>query len=565
MLTTVFSMLWKMRDTLLMCQSHQWCSVKILPTPAYALWTCYEKLLMLDILTKSLVFWRISRWNNFWKILGQIQENQSRPRSFWPDCGSAWLQPFDTLLFTWWWRTHLQERIDTGAKYVLSSGMGTSKKPVTRPDQLINRKRKRRDDKWGTDAESLSMGVNLLGNSLANRFLFTGISVSHYKAMLSRLDTLLELWAKELRHLFEVGFEHGGRTWRVAILGITGDAPFLKEVGYHTRSFHNVRKSSNANTPLPGCCWLCLAGKTGGAPFEDTSIVSAQWLTTCGVDNDPPWTAPSPLLMHIDQRRPSEFFRPDIFHIYHAGVGKDFSASAIIFFIRSIFRARNVDDSLAMINEQLRVYLQSSKDRIHFSKLTFDLLGYESSKTFPVGHWSKNLDTATMMKFVDHVAKEHVPIYDDEILRCVAEASEAVGTFMRILLSSDFFFGATTSFWSDQVQSFFPGEICHSGPVVSTRQTLSFCSQTEAAHACPFGVAHAWAVSDRQVCSHQLRERINVHGRRFYWQSCPTFTAGVAKIARFEVDLPVFDRNWEGYGCREMKGKRARGQGLVIC
>ena len=210
-------------------------------------------------------------------------------------------------------------------------GMGTSKKPVTRPDQLINRKRKRHDDKWGTDAESLSMGVNLLGNSLANRFLFTGISVSHYKAMLSRLDTLLELWAKELRHLFEVGFEHGGHTWRVAILGITGDAPFLKEVGYHTRSFHNVRKSSNANTPLPGCCWLCLPGKTGGAPFEDTSIVSAQWLTTCGVDNDPPWTVPSPLLMHlaIDQRRPSEFFRPDIFHIYHAGVGKDFSASAI--------------------------------------------------------------------------------------------------------------------------------------------------------------------------------------------------------------------------------------------
>ena len=92
-----------------------------------------------------------------------------------------------------------------------------------------------------------------------------------------------------------------------------------------------------------------------------------------------------------------------------------------------------------MINEQLRVYLQSSKDRIHFSKLTFDLLGYESSKTFPVGHWSKNLDTATMMKFVEHVAKEHVPIYDDEILRCIAEASEAVGTFMRILLSSDFF------------------------------------------------------------------------------------------------------------------------------
>lgn len=320
-------------------------------------------------------------------------------------------------------------------------GQGTAKNPVARPESASSRKRKRHDNKWGDD-DDCQMGINLLGNSLANRFLFAGINVLHYKHALDRLDTLLDVWGKELRCLLDEGFEYGGHTWKVAVLGVTGDAPFLKEVGFHNRSFHNVRKSSQATTALPGICWLCSAGMTGGPRFEDTSIVSAEWIRTSGVDNPIPWTVPSPLLMHlpIDQRRPAEFYRPDIFHIYHAGVGKDFSASSCIYFLWSIFKARNIDSSLETANAELRSYLNATKDRISFSKLTFELLGYESSKSFPVGHWSKNLDTATMMKFVEKVAKDHLPIYaGDEILKLIAEASEAIGTFIRILLSSEYF------------------------------------------------------------------------------------------------------------------------------
>eukprot|EP00435_Cladocopium_sp_Y103_P057543 s710_g19.t2 len=322
-------------------------------------------------------------------------------------------------------------------------GQGTAKNPVAQPDldqSASSRKRKRHDDKWGDD--DLQMGINLLGNSLANRFLFAAINVLHYKHALDRLDTLLDLWGKELRYLLDEGFEYGGHTWKVAVLGVTGDAPFLKEVGFHNRSFHNVRKSSTAKKALPGVCWLCSAGMTGGPAFEDTSIVSAEWIRTSGVNNPIPWAVPSPLLMHlpIDQLRPAEFYRPDFFHIYHAGVGKDFSASSCIYFLRSIFKARNIDISLETANTELRAYLKNTKDRISFSKLTFDLLGYESSKSFPVGHWSKNLDTATMMKFVERVAKDHLPIYEgDEILKLIAEASEAMGSFVRILLSSEYF------------------------------------------------------------------------------------------------------------------------------
>lgn len=44
------------------------------------------------------------------------------------------------------------------------------------------------------------------------------------------------------------------------------------------------------------------------------------------------------------------------------------------------------------------------------------------------------------MKFVACVAKEHLPIYqDDRILQGIADASEAMHKFMRILLSSDYF------------------------------------------------------------------------------------------------------------------------------
>ena len=45
-----------------------------------------------------------------------------------------------------------------------------------------------------------------------------------YKKKFHRFKSLLDQWGQLLGSLFTDGFAHGGEVWKVAVLGITGDA-----------------------------------------------------------------------------------------------------------------------------------------------------------------------------------------------------------------------------------------------------------------------------------------------------------------------------------------------------
>ena len=227
-------------------------------------------------------------------------------------------------------------------------------------------------------------------------------------------------------------------------MGLTGDAPFLREAGYHERSFSNVSKTSKQGArQLKGCCWLCDAGRTGGPPFEDVRITMAGWVSTCGMNNPLPWSVPSPLLTHlpVNDMDLAAFYRPDIFHVYHAGVGKDFTASSIIYIMKHVYKRRNIHLSLTCVNEELKTFLKNNKaERIHFGNFSLDLLGYQTARSFPYGHWSKNMDTATIGKFVEHLClKGLVDHPNGEILSRMIDACAAISHFMHILFTSAFY------------------------------------------------------------------------------------------------------------------------------
>jgi len=177
-------------------------------------------------------------------------------------------------------------------------GMGSAKcqVPDMQPTDSVCRNRKRRRSQ--VEAASMSkvnMGINLLGNSLGNRFLFAAIHSKYIKDDKEIFYDLLDLWGKEMGTLFDKGLQIHGRVCKIAVLGMCGDAPFIRDAGLMTRSFNNIRKSPDSVTLLPGVCHLC-AGKTHGPLYEDLDILMAPWVATAGENNFLPWDEPSPLL-----------------------------------------------------------------------------------------------------------------------------------------------------------------------------------------------------------------------------------------------------------------------------
>ena len=319
-------------------------------------------------------------------------------------------------------------------------GAGTAKSPA---ELQPHAHAKRQRQASGDHGISYDPGVNLLGNTLGNRFLFCAMKSELYKKKEGRFTSLLEHWTQYLRNLLEEGFEYNGDVWRIAILGLTGDAPFLREAGSHNRSFSSVAKTVRGAhaRALKGCCWLCSAGMTGGPPFEDVRITQAQWLQHTGSNNPLPWTIPSPLLdLPTNDSDLASFYCPDIFHVYHAGCGKDFTASAIIYMMKQVYRRRNINQSLDDINQEFKAWLSNNKtERIHFGSFSLELLGYYGSRSFPKGHWSKNMDTATIGKFVgDLCIKGLVDFPRDEFLSLILDACSTIAHFMHILFHSSY-------------------------------------------------------------------------------------------------------------------------------
>ena len=342
-------------------------------------------------------------------------------------------------------RTYKKESILICSMYP-ALGMETAKSPV--PDMQPsggapqNRKRPRGMEAAAMDDDEVAMGINLLGNSLGNRFLFVAIHNNYIKNDDSIFYDLMGFWGKEMGTLFDEGFQIHGQIFKIAVLGMCGDAPFIRDAGLMTRSFNNIRKSATANTILPGVCYLCAAGKTHGPDFENLDILTAEWLSTTGVNNLLPWNEPPPILAHIpcQQQNLANFFKGDLFHIWYSGLGKDFCGSSLIFLLKTVMHKGNKANSMSFLNEELRRWQRISKSPPHFGKFTWDLLDYDGPRKYPKGKWSKGMDTGKVTKFIEFllseilVENEHGPM-----LTLIQEGCKSIGIFLRTLFKAGFF------------------------------------------------------------------------------------------------------------------------------
>eukprot|EP00438_Fugacium_kawagutii_P004985 Skav215282 [mRNA] locus=scaffold2522:114524:116110:+ [translate_table: standard] len=345
-------------------------------------------------------------------------------------------------------RTYKKESILICSMYA-ALGRGTQKSQVPDmqpPSSSQPHRRKRARDEA---VNEVAMGVNLLGHSLGNRFMFIAIHNKFIKNDKSVFYDLMNLWADELASLLHDGFKHKNRIFRVCVLGLTGDAPFLRDAGLMTRSFSNIKKAANSVTVLPGVCHLCTAGKTNGPHYEDLDILSADWLATTGEHNRLPWDEPSPLLAHLpaEPRNLANFFKLDLFHVWYAGLGKDFCASCLVFLLRSVMRQSNKVESMVFLNQELQRYQrETGQESVHFGKFSWDLLDYEGPRSYPMGKWSKGMDTGKVTKFIEFLVLEclvnTVPDQHIPMLSLIRDACAAIGAFLRTIFKAGFFLTA---------------------------------------------------------------------------------------------------------------------------
>ncbi|CAE7683056.1 unnamed protein product [Symbiodinium sp. CCMP2592] len=260
----------------------------------------------------------------------------------------------------------------------------------------------------------------------------------------------LDFGQLDFERLYYGGLDIGnGRVLRFIPLGLKGDLPFLSKSGHLTRTFLHIRKgpAGPKSKPLTGCCWLCHAG-TDQYDFEDLGSEPA-WLATTGPHNPPPWDAVPPFFDHVAHvvEDKASFFTLDVLHIYHLGVGRDFGASALVVAL-GLYGRGSVPEALDDLNADLRRFLKSSGKSVHFRSLTRDLLGFSSETTFPVGHWSKAMDTPILVAFAAWVLQQRG---GDGVLlhQVLISGSGAIELFMKTLLQA--------SLWLDRRQATIAG------------------------------------------------------------------------------------------------------------
>ena len=297
----------------------------------------------------------------------------------------------------------------------------------------------------------IKLGINLQGASGATRFLFTVLSSLVSKHDDSIFDDLLDIWGKHLKALLNTGFQAAGATWHIAVLGFTGDSPFVKKVGHMNRSFNNVRKTHSSKNAQKGVCWLCHAGFESPAdntfiPFEHLGYMDAAWINTTKLNNPLPWSDGGGALLQymlVDKAdTPAAFFRADFFHVYHAGVGKDFSASAIIYMMKALYGLGGVERDLRAINAALKSWMAQEHTRLHCGFLTQDLLGYNGTREYPEGKWSKNMDTAVVMKFIVYllqIPEFQAKVRDDEVLQAILTTALAMAEAVKTCFQAEYF------------------------------------------------------------------------------------------------------------------------------
>ena len=258
---------------------------------------------------------------------------------------------------------------------------------------------------WGFDKKRLkrprherSLQINFAGHTYTTRFVVSVMPKSFYASDPEVFHDMMEELSKELSDILKTGIldRATGITYRVCLLGVKGDMPYLQKCGRLKRSWNTTVKRGAARKAPPGVCHLCLAG-TNNYPCEDTSHDPA-WRDTIAV-RDPFDQLPAPLkFLPYDRNDRGSYFKPDLWHCIHLGVGKSYVASTLQLALL-VVPANNNDERFAWLSEHYTAWCRSERTSCHVSKISAYLVSYNDA-TGATGNWSKGALTRNLMKWL---------------------------------------------------------------------------------------------------------------------------------------------------------------------
>ncbi len=257
-----------------------------------------------------------------------------------------------------------------------------------------------------------SMQVNLLGHSFGSHYLW-GVMPWSWQKNSDAFDEMMAAFGRDLRECLTKGITlSGGRCIRLVNIGLKADLKFQAKAGNLKRWYSTCRKGpvdpNRPSSTTGQCCWLCPAGDLC-YPFEEIHTENPHWFSVMADFRDvPPWQdLPSiirespPYTMQL-----ARFLLPDLFHIYLAGFGQDYAASAIVCMMGPIFGGGSVEVQLDSLNSSWKLWKKMNHVTTHTYKFTRNLLNFlDYTKTFPTGTWSKASDTAKIIKFIKDICE----------------------------------------------------------------------------------------------------------------------------------------------------------------
>ena len=273
------------------------------------------------------------------------------------------------------------------------------------------------------DDESCPLLLNMKGHTLKTHFIQSATPVSLYNNSPQSFNMLLQIQADEFTSLLKEGIEVEGRRFWVACLGCKGDAPWLTKAGGFDRSYARRPTAKESKKACAGICHRCLAGKEDWhfpVPFEEIGTLQPAWLRTVGIA--PAYSVPAPFLrIPFDKEgRNDDFFRYDLFHNWHMGVGKAFISSAVCIIMEVI--PETIVKTFDLLTVDFLGYCKAHKESPYHHKLSPTLFGvHQGFQDCPDGGWSKGDFTRLLHKwFGDYCSRNIVGKQDDPLcLKCV--------------------------------------------------------------------------------------------------------------------------------------------------
>ena len=298
---------------------------------------------------------------------------------------------------------------------------------------------KQSESKRNRDGEAIRFRVNYAGSTLTNRFLLAVIPKKYYDKNQQLLDDVLDMIGKDFQScLYSGATDSNGRVHRICILGVKADWPAHVRCGKLLRSYNHGPKKKTSKITNAGVCHLCEAG-VSGIPFEQIGCERPIWKYSLGASL--PWERTPQLLQHLphDMRFPASFFKIDIWHTIHMGIGKSFISSAITL-ATELFDSRGVVGKLEQMTANYHRWCKQNKTAPYLTKITKDTLTWKKRSDEPAGAWNKGSLTTQFCCWFEALCFQNADrIEEGTLLHLCGQAVSFLNRFVRLLYRSEVF------------------------------------------------------------------------------------------------------------------------------